>query len=364
MKKSKTILKLKNKKTLIIITLSTLLLLIGIIVATQPNKEVESKQPKEKINKEIKQTNQNEIKATGLKIKDVEIKLGTDLSQIELQYFIENYDKLTKSDLEKFGKIDFEEVDSSKEGTYTYFILYDNDVYKAKIKITTTAEEVVIKTEETKKFAEQQTSTANTTQQNQETQNSESAQPTQPTQPELKIPSGSWSKDGFTITSNGTTNVNISYNGHSATGTAECNNYSSMGIACNVLMGQGPATTDIMFVSMFGPATTNFSFQENQEPTVISNIQTAQSFMDKFNLTYTRQSYTSSLASDSGNNFEVDNKYWNYVSQDYHMEYSYNSVYTYDSNFRCNGIIVVVGKPNGKGVYGTHESYDFEQVYL
>ena len=102
------------------------------------------KQDNQEIKEPVKELTEKDQMATPLKLKEYDIELNSkveDLEHIDWGNFVENFDELTDEDKTTFYGINFEEVDTSKEGSYNYYIRYDDKTYNGKINVKK-AEEV------------------------------------------------------------------------------------------------------------------------------------------------------------------------------------------------------------------------------
>lgn len=145
------------------------------------------KQDNQEIKEPVKELTEKDQMATPLKLKEYDIELNSkveDLEHIDWGNFVENFDELTDEDKATFYGINFEEVDTSKEGSYNYYIRYDDKTYNGKINVKK-AEEVKNPIENTVKSASQKEnnsgskSSSNSTKSNNSSNQSNSGQSTQ-----------------------------------------------------------------------------------------------------------------------------------------------------------------------------------------
>lgn len=348
-------------KIIVIITLVILAVIVSIIlINNKPKQKIETKENKT----ETKYTKSEEVKATELKLKEIKVNLNSNLNNIEWSEYIENINDLTESDKTKFVYLKTDEIDFTKAGTYNYYVKYDNKIYTGKcIVLEQKIEETITSftenktTEETSSSATKQKNVSEPTT---SSSNTESVAPAQPTET-LHIPVGTYSSKGATLTSDGNGNLTLTYMGASAPVKEKCvvEGHESVKV-CSIYAISG-TSSNIAFINSSGSVT------ENQLGNLIIDKN------DSFNFYYSNSESLNTFNSINklnvispsltGTGIDFENRVLQIKFELNRQGINGGIYYTYGTDFKINGAIILKATPNGKGIAGTEESFDLEQLF-
>ena len=339
---------------------------------------------KEKENKTESQVSEKVTKQEekiSLTLKNIEIEVNSEIpAQDNWEYFVENIGDLTDEDKKKYEGIDFEEVKTSEVGEYNYNIRYDNKLYTGKIIVKaagTVSEEVLAENKKASPNTNSASSSANSTTSNSTSSNSgtstnsgnASAGATTPTDDNkpvgydesLVTPSGTWTSEGYTLTSSGTGNVTISGNGVYFSTRGECTNYNNR-LVCAFTPVNGPSSS---IVGTLGgaPGPTGFAYDNNAfYSSDFPGISVAE-VNARYNVTINGLSHQTSFSGMM--NPEAVNTWSTYqrINPVNYDTTEYRYWYSYDSQLRCNGTVVLRGVLKDGATNRTADDYNWTQVY-